>query len=147
MNPLPNRVALALLLLVGGAACVNLGGVAPPAPTVWNAQLIPTQAYPGVSGQGAAISQAGGTTLGVEVHGGAPGAHYAWGLELGSCVTPGQQIGEDADYPSLNVDGTGDASGQAQFGSFLNVGSQYHIVVRLSASDTSRVACGNMTAQ
>lgn len=135
-----------LLLLIGGAACVDLG-VNPQAATVWDSQLTPTQAFPGVSGQAAAVSQATGTSVGIDIQGGTAGAHYAWGLKLGTCASPGLQIGEDADYPALDVSATGIASSQAQFGSLLDLGHTYHVDVRVSASDPSRVACGNLVAR
>jgi hypothetical protein len=137
-----------LLLLIGGAgwACVDLG-VSPQTATVWDSQLTPTQAFPGISGQAAAVSQATGTSVGVDLQGGTAGAHHAWGLNLGTCAAPGMQIGEDADYPALDVSATGTASSQAQFGALLDLGHSYHVSVRVSASDTSRVACGNLVAR
>jgi hypothetical protein len=45
------------------------------------------------------------------------------------------------------VSGTGTASSQAQFGALLDLGQTYHVDVRVSASDPSRVACGDLVAR
>ena len=83
--------------------------------------------------------------MGIAISGAQPGAQHAWGLRIGTCAVPGQQIGLDAAYPVLAVDSVGGASVQTHLGASLAPGKQYHIAVRLSASDTTRVACGDLT--
>lgn len=140
------RIRTGIVILAGAwaAACVDLN-VTPQAPTLWDAQLTPALGYPDLAGQGAAVSQADGTNVGLAISGALPGAQHAWGLRLGTCAVPSQQIGLDAAYPVLVVDSAGGASVQTHLGTSLAPGKRYHIAVRLSASDTTRVACGDLT--
>lgn len=139
------RRGLLLLTALGAAACVDLG-VNSSQPSVWDAQLVPATAYPGLTGQGAAVSEPGGTSVGIEIHGAAPGAQHVWALMLGTCSVPGEQLGLATEYPVLSVDASGDASGDTHLGAKLVVGRDYHLAVRASATDSSRVACGDLTA-
>ena len=139
------RAAL-LLLAAGAAGCVDLGAN-DRATTIWETQLTPDLAYPGVSGQAAAVSDAGGTPIGIGIDGAAPGAQHAWGLGLGRCATPGQQIGSSATYPVLAVSDSGTAAVETHLGARLAAGGAYHVEVRLSASDASPVACGDLVAR
>jgi hypothetical protein len=115
--------------------------------TIWETQLAPDVAYPDVSGQAAAVSDASGTTVGVGIDGASPGAQLGWGLALGSCGTPGQQVGADALYPVLAVSDSGTAASDTHLGTRLSLGSTYHVEVRVSAADPSRVACGDLVAR
>lgn len=137
------RTGIAILAGAWAAACVDLN-VTQQAPILWDAQLTPAVGYPDLAGQGAAVSQADGTNVGIAISGAQPGAQHAWGLRIGTCAVPGQQIGLDAAYPVLAVDSAGGASVQTHLGASLAPGKQYHIAVRLSASDTTRVACGDL---
>jgi hypothetical protein len=137
---------MAFVLAAAAAGCVNLDvGTAPP--VTWATILAPTLAYPNVSGQGAVVSQANGTSIGIQINGATAGAHHAWGLRLGTCAVPGQQMGDAADYPSLDVSTSGSASAQTLLGSRLDPAGAYLIDVRVSATDTTRVACGNLATQ
>ena len=133
------------MLAAAGAACVDLGGDL--GTTVWETQLAPTAAYADLSGQAAAVSNSAGTDVGVAVDGAVPGDSLAWSVRLGSCATPGQQIGSDADYPALAVGDSGSALAETHFGSRLAASGQYQLTVRVSVSDTSRAACGNLAAR
>jgi hypothetical protein len=132
-----------LLAALGVAACVDLG-VNDRVVTLWETQLTPDVTYPGVSGQAAAVSDVGGTAVGIGMEGATPGAQHAWGVALGSCATPAQQFGPDSDYPVLAVSDSGTASVETRLGARLAGGNAYHVAVRLSASDTARVACGDL---
>jgi hypothetical protein len=68
-------------------------------------------------------------------------------VRLGSCAGPGDQIGADDDYPELEVSEAGRAEANARFGLTLSLEDAYHVEVRLSASDRSRVACGDLVAR
>lgn len=135
--------ALVVVAAAGEAACTNLS-VNDSAATLWDTQLMPAPAYPDVSGQAAAVSRSDGTNLGIGLQGAEPGAQHLWHLRLGTCVVPGQRIGPDSDYPVLDVDGAGSASAEAVLGARLSSGAAYHVEVRLSATDSSRVACGDL---
>jgi hypothetical protein len=137
------RGGLRLLAVLGATACVDLGGNNPTV-TIWETQLAPGVAYPDVSGQAAAVSDPGGTSVGIGIHGATPGAEHTWGLRLGRCVAPGEQIGADALYPTLAVSDSGTASAQTHVDVKLAANGVYHVAVRLSATDASRVACGDM---
>ena len=132
-----------LLSALGAAACLGVNDT-DSATTVWETQLTPGLAYPAVSGQAAAVSQADGTSVGISIEGAEPGAAHLWGLRLGSCTTPGGQVGPDSDYPELVVGELGDASVDTHLAPRLASDGEYHVEVRLSASDTSRVACGDL---
>jgi hypothetical protein len=146
MRTLVYRIGVLMLAAAGEASCVNLG-VSAVQPSVWDAQLVPAVAYPDLNGQGAAVSQADGTSVGLTIHGAVPGAQHTWSLRLGTCATPGLQLGLDSDYPVLAVDAGGTASGDTQIASTLVAGRAYHLAVRLSATDTTRVACGDLVAR
>ena len=135
-----------LLSALGAAACLGVNDT-DLATTVWETQLTPGLAYPAVSGQAAAVSQADGTSVGISIEGAEPGAAHLWGLRLGSCTTPGGQVGPDSDYPELVVGESGGASVETHIGPRLSLDSAYHIEVRLSASDGSRVACGDLVGR
>jgi len=115
--------------------------------TIWETQLRPDVGYPDISGQAAAVSDVGGTSVGIGIDGATPGAQHAWGVGLGSCVAPGQQIGTDALYPVLAVSDSGTAAVETHLGARLTAGGAYHVEVRLSASDASPVACGDLVAR
>jgi hypothetical protein len=115
-----------------------------PSFTLWETQLRAELDYPGVTGQAAAVSGPGGTEAGVDLRGAEPGAAHAWGVRVGSCASPGQQIGPDSDYPVLEVGETGSASVNTQLAVQLSLESAYHVEVRVSASDATRVACGDL---
>jgi hypothetical protein len=115
--------------------------------TIWESQLTPDVGYPELSGQAAAVSDAGGTAVGIGIEGAAPGAQHAWGVGLGSCATPGQQIGPDTDYPVLAVSDSGTASVEIHLGARLAQSSAYRVEVRLSATNSARVACGDLLAR
>jgi hypothetical protein len=104
-------------------------------------------AYPDIAGQAAAVSDRHGTSVGIAIEGAAPSAHHPWGVRLGSCAVPGQQIGPDAAYPELQVSAAGSDSVETRLGASLTLGHTYHVAVRLSAADTSRVACGDLVAR
>lgn len=127
-------------------ACVDLAA-SDAAPTLWETALSPEIGYPDLTGQAAAVSRAQGTTIGIAIHGAEPGAQHTWKMRIGSCATPGQGIGLDTDYPALVVDGAGDASAEVALGPRLALGNSYHVEVRVSAADSSRVACGDLVAR
>lgn len=137
------RTGLILLSALGAAACIGINDT-DSAPTVWETELTPERSYPGVSGQAAAVSDPNGTSTGISIEGAEPGAVHQWGLRLGGCTTPGGQVGPDSDYPELVVGELGDASVDTHLAPRLASDGEYHVAVRLSASDTSRVACGDL---
>ena len=135
-----------LLRLAGAAlpmACVDLSKN-DIAPTTWQATLVPAPGYPGVAGHAAAVVSTAGTDAGVGVSGAAPGATHIWALYLGDCGAPGQRIGENGDYPGLVVSDSGTASAETVLGTELLRDGSYTVVVRVSATDTARVACGDL---
>lgn len=134
-----------MLVAVAAIACVNLGDDT--AVTVWETQLSPEIGYPDLSGQAAAVSRSDGTSIGIGIDGAEPGAQHVWSMGLGTCATPGQQIGSDADYPELVVGVTGHAESETHLGSRLSRGGAYHVAVQLSAMDASPVACGDLVAR
>jgi hypothetical protein len=137
------RRATLLVLSTISAACVNLD-VEGPSVQLWETVLQAELDYPDVTGQAAAVSGPSGTETGVEIQGAEPDAVHAWGVRLGSCATPGAQIGPDTEYPDLEVSAGGNASAATRFGSTLSTANAYHVEVRVSASDRSRVACGDL---
>jgi hypothetical protein len=138
-----HRTGLILLSALGAAACISLSD-ADSAPTVWEAELTPERSYPDLSGQAAAVSDPNGTSTGISIEGAEPGAVHQWGLRVGSCTTPGGQVGPDSDYPELVVGEVGDASVDTHLAPRLASDGEYHVEVRVSASDPTRVACGDL---
>lgn len=137
------RAGLVLLASAGATACVGVGDPGRPT-TIWETQLTPAVAFPELSGRAAAVSGDAGTVVGLAIDGAAPGAEHAWGVRLGTCVTPGAQIGPDTDYPALVVSDSGKASVETHIGTRLASTGRYHVSVRLSATDTARTACGDL---
>jgi hypothetical protein len=137
------RRAALLLIAAAGAACVGLE-TEPPTTSVWEAELTAALGFPEVSGEAAAVARPDGTSAGVDIRGAEPGAVHQWGVLLGSCASPGAQIGPDSDYPGLEVGLGGSASADTQLGPTLSLGSAYHVEVRVSAADATRVACGDL---
>ena len=136
----PTLVALAVLAT---AACVNLGDDEP-AVTIWETQLVPEFEFPDLTGQAAAVSRPDGTAAGIGISGAEPGAVHAWGLRQGSCTDPGVQVGPDTDYPELLVSLAGEADAETHLGPRLSYTGDYHVEVRVSAADPTRVACGDL---
>lgn len=64
-----------------------------------------------------------------------------WGIGIGSCAAPGQQIGPDSDYPALDAS-LGSASAEAQLAYSLSEDDAYYAELR--SSDGSRAACGDL---
>lgn len=135
-----------LLRLAGAAlpiACVDLSKN-DIAPTTWQATLVPAPGYPGFAGQAAAVVSSAGTDAGIGVSGATPGATHIWALYLGDCGAPGQQIGQNGDYPVLVVSDSGTASAETVLGTELLRDGSYTVVVRVSATDSARMACGDL---
>lgn len=136
------RAALALLF----AACVDLGTVDTQV-HIWKAVLTPITPRPGFRGNVGAVTQAGGTDVGIGLSGAVPGAEHVWGVWYGSCAAPGTLIGTPQAYPVLVVADSGGASADMHLGLKLPVDSTYHAEVRESAADSARVACGDLIRQ
>jgi hypothetical protein len=138
------RTVLAALVSCGlGAACVSLDGE-DQSTTIWETVLQSEPAYPDFSGQAAAVSGPQGTDVGVGIEGADPDASHAWALRTGACAAPGQQVGPDSDYPELTVSDTGGAESEAHLALRLSATGAYHVIIRVSLTDTSRVACGDL---
>jgi len=112
--------------------------------TAWEAQLIPGLSRPDLAGQVAAAVQAGGTDAGIGITGAAPGDVHTWGLWAGTCTATGNLIGLGEDYPTLAVSDSGKATAETHLGPRLSADSSYHAELRESATDTTRIACGNL---
>lgn len=136
-------LALALCALLA-AACVDLNSSNSQVVT-WEAHLVPELTHPDLTGQVAAAAQgAGGTDLGIGIEGAAPGAAHLWGVWSGTCGAPGGLLGSSEDYPALAVNDSGTASTETHIGPRLLVDSSYHAELRESASNATRIACGNL---
>ncbi len=135
--------AALILAAIGTVGCVSLGDDLNEV-SLWEAQLTPDAGHPDLAGQAAAFSRSDGTSVGISIEGAEPGAAHAWGLRLGSCADPRQQIGSDTDYPALSVIDAGTAETETHLGLQLSVTGSYHVDVRVSAAEPSRVACGDL---
>ena len=133
---------LLILAAAGAAACV--GPTDEDAVTVWETQLVVELAYPGLTGQAAAVSRLGGTDVGIGINGAEPGGAQAWGVRLGTCASPSRQIGPDTDYPELLAGELGSASAETHLAPRLSIENSYHVEVRESSTDGSRIACGDL---
>lgn len=131
-----------ILAVAGAAACVAPTDEDPA--TVWETQLVTELAYPGLTGQAAAVSRPGGTNVGIGIDGAEPGGAQAWSLRLGTCASPSQQIGPDGDYPELLADAFGSASVDTHLARRLSIENTYIVEVRESSTDGSRIACGDL---
>lgn len=140
-----SRLVLLCLAILGAAACMN--SIDTPSVTIWETQLNAELTHPDIGGQAAAVSEPSGTSLGILVTGSEPGAAHAWGLRTGTCDAPGGQIGPSGDYPELSIGDTGSGEAETHLGSRLSLDQSYHVEVRLSAADDSRVACGDLAAR
>jgi hypothetical protein len=132
--------ALLTLFALGFAACVDTNDTGPTTIT-WEAQLASLQ-YPDLSGHVAAFSDGDGTSVGVEITGAEAGTTLNWGIGIGSCAAPGQQIGPDSDYPALDPSLSGSASAEAQLAYSLSEEDTYYAELR--SADGSQAACGDL---
>ena len=136
---------LLILAAAGAAACV--GPTDDGTVTLWDTQLVAEQAYPGLTGQAAAVSRLGGTAVGIEIDGAEAGGAHAWRVRLGTCASPSQQIGSNSDYPELLVDEEGSASVETHLALRLSLENTYNVEVRESSTDGSRIACGDLVGR
>jgi hypothetical protein len=135
------RPALLLLLL---AACVDVNTPGTQVVT-WQGTLVPVLSHPDLAGQVAAAAQgASGTDVGIGISGAGPGAVHAWGVGSGTCAAPGALLGASTDYPLLAADDSGKAAAQTHLITRLSADSAYHGELWQSATDTTRIACGNL---
>jgi hypothetical protein len=133
-------------VLVGAtAACVNLNSDF--VTTVWETQLTPELAYPGLAGQAAALSRRDGTDAGISIEGAQSGAVHAWRIRMGTCASPGASIGPATDYPDLVVDLAGRAETETRLGPRLAIENAYLVEVVESPTDETRIACGDLVAR
>ena len=135
---------LLILAAAGTAACVGLGPNEEDTITLWEAELVAEFAYPGLSGQAAAISRVGGTDIGIGIDGAEPEGAHAWGVRLGTCASPSQQIGADSDYLELVANAEGSASAETHLAPRLSSENTYNVEVRESSTDGARMACGDL---
>ena len=133
---------LLILAAAGAAACVGSTEADPV--TQWETQLVAELAYPGLRGQAAAISRLGGTDVGIGIDGAEPEGVQVWGVRLGTCASPSEQIGPDNDYPDLFVGETGSAEAETHLTHRLSIGNSYNVEVRESSADGSTIACGDL---
>ena len=139
-----SRAALPLLAIWASAACVGLDND-PEEVVLWEAQLVAE--VPDLTGQAAAVSGAAGTDLGIGLNGAPPGAAYAWSARVGTCTTPGEDIGLPEDYPVLEVTDLGAAAAETHLASRFRRDGTYQVEVHQNRSDTTKVACGNLVAR
>ncbi len=135
---------LLILAAAGAAACVGLSNQDDNTITLWDTELVAELAYPGLTGQAAAVSRLGGTDVGIGIDGAEPGGAQAWGVRLGTCASPSQQIGSDRDYPELLAGELGSASAETHLAPRLSIENSYHVEVRESSTDGARIACGDL---
>jgi hypothetical protein len=112
--------------------------------TVWETELVFEMAYPRFTGNAAAVSRLGGTDVGIGIKGAEPGWSQAWGVRLGTCAAPSQQIGPDGDYPELLADDLGAVSVETHLAPRLSIDNSYSVEVRESSAEGSRIACGDL---
>lgn len=140
-----HRAGLLILVCFGTTACAGLDREQEV--TLWETQLIAEPAHPELTGQAAAVSGPTGTDLGIGIVGAEPGAVHRWRARLGTCTAPGEQIGPSSDYPALEVDASGTAGAETHLGPRLRRDGTYQVEVHESASDTTRIACGDLVAR
>jgi hypothetical protein len=133
---------LLILAAAGAAACAGPTGEGEI--TLWETDLVAEMAYPGLRGQAAAQSRLGGTDVGILIEGAEPGVAQLWGVRLGTCASPSQQIGPDGDYPELLPDDVGSASVDTRLALRLSIENSYSVEVRESSTDGARIACGDL---
>jgi hypothetical protein len=142
----PPLIALVAALQI--TACADLGVNDERQTTLWNTDMQPEPAFAGLSGQAAAVSQISGTDATILLQGAQPTTEFAWGLRLGTCASPGQQIGPDNDYPEMVADDQGGATADAALGPMLRLDESYHIEARMPDSEgRTRVACGDLAGE
>lgn len=138
--------ALPVAALLCTAGCIDLGINDDRVTTIWTAELLAEPQYAGVTGQAAAVSQLDGTVASILVEGAEAGTTYAWGVWLGRCDSPAQQVGPDADYPELVADELGEATRTTRLGPRLSLDQSYHVQVQVG-TERSLVACGDLVGE
>jgi superoxide dismutase, Cu-Zn family len=81
----------------------------------------------------------------IQVAGDEPGAVRPWHVHHNSCAAGGGIVGEDADYPRLQIgaDGTGTVTTTVPM--MLDPAADYHVNIHLSEAETAVIiACGDL---
>ena len=145
--------AICLFLLLTGCASAKPDSELDRAPiaAAWTADV---QGMGGTEPAGFATVTAmpdGGTRANLTLRGGAVDGRHAWRIREGLCAEGdsdpdpiGSEVGVAGDYPALEPDGGGNASGTASLPLTLEKGSEYHVDVYETESANVVVACGDL---
>jgi hypothetical protein len=89
--------------------------------------------------------EGGKTRVDIGIHGAPSDAILPWHVHEGTCGSGGAIVGDPNAYQPLNTDLSGEASADATIGVGLDPGTDYHINVHESPSNTETiVACGEL---
>jgi hypothetical protein len=145
-----SRVSTVLVALLVAGCVSDLSTEASPQ-TLWEATLVATPEFLGVTGTSAAVSGSERTEIGISVDGLEPGV-YAWRARQGDCTQAGEVVGGQGHYPDLEVEvggpqgggGSTSASGETPlFWGTMDAGGSYFVELRQETAEGPRVACGN----
>lgn len=139
----------AFLLLAG---CASGGETdSRPIPAAWTADV---QAMVGTEPAGFAtvtVVPDGETRANLTLRGGTARGSHPWRIRTGSCPVGdsepgavGNEVGGSEDYPHLEPNDRGNASGTATLALTLDRDDEYHLDVYQSPDDMSVVACGDL---
>lgn len=119
-----------ILLLTTAAAVIACDSSSEPKVTehTWQAELAGEGEYEGVTGQIEVVSKES-LTAEIEVEGLEPEGEYAWHIAAGTCASPGDRVGGESDYPTLEADEEGAASATVTIGRRLEPTKSYHTSV------------------
>lgn len=134
---------LAIVTIVAFAAACSDPVSVPP--REWEATLVGTAAFPGVSGTASATATATQTIVTATIAGAVVGSVLPWHIHFGTCEDDQGIVGDPGAYPFLEVDATGTATAAAGVAAGLQAGADYFVNVHAAPDNLPTiVACGQL---
>jgi len=125
--------------------CLLGDDVTGPQFSLWDGDLLPTQANITITGDIAAVVDRIGTTVGIAIIGGAEGSTHGWALHTGSCAEPGAVFGPESAFGPLHPDEDGGASAETFINERMDPSGSYSVRVSGTGERADEViACGDL---
>lgn len=114
---------------------------------VWDTALEGLEGWEQLSGDAEVTWEEESTQFSAEasIAGDEPDAVRPWHVHDGTCGSGGPIVGEDGDYPRLEVDENGDATASVTVSQALDPTADYHVNVHLADDELETIiACGDL---
>jgi hypothetical protein len=123
------------------SACV---GPVAPQQTIWEADLVATGEFVGLTGSAAAVAEEARrrTEASIRIDGGPPSSVLPWRIRAGPCLVGGDVHGSPVSYPDLTTNELGSGSVDTVLPQALRAGRTYSVEVWRGPADEQPIACG-----